>query len=301
MTRSRRFSRSSARRALSLILPLLLAAGCTLSNSPTYVKRDIDKTVENILRREYKTQAHARLVGSTLWIYVPVRDLFEKTKGNDPDDKVKERFELLENESIIKEGLLRVSYLVKPVVPEREKDQGYKINKKAMEKINNAWEAIRRVAFSMDPKERDQIQFYVLMAADTVNGLEIRETIYYKDLIKVLYRVISPGEYHHRVTVDSGLRSEVIGDTEGTSIKFVDIKFKDFICKQVEHRVGLKFQKPEVEQSADTDKEIKKILLETLRAYDFTDFSAAEMTNLLTNAKCRLDPADVRELKKEAK
>jgi len=251
------------------------------------------------MRQEYKTQAVSRLAGSTLWIYIPVKDLFEKTKGNDPDDKIKERFELLENESILREGLLRVSYLVKPIVPEREKDQGYKINKKALEKINNAWEVLRRIAFSMDRRERDQIQFYVLMGADTVNGLEIRETIYYKDLIKVMYRVISPGEYHHRVVVDSGLRSEVIGDTEGKSVKFTDIKFKDFLCKQIEHRVGLKFQKPEVEQTADTDKEIKKAVLETLRAYEFNEFSAAEMTNLLTNAKQRLEACDIGEPKKK--
>lgn len=299
MTRLRRFSKSSAKRALSLLLPLALAAGCTISGSPTYVKKDIDKTVEKILRQEYQMQATSRLVGSTLWIYIPVKDLFEKTKGNDPDDKIKERFELLENESILREGLLRVSYLVKPVVPEREKDQGYKINKKALEKINNAWEVLRRVAFSMDRRERDQIQFYILMGADTVNGLEIRETIYYKDLIKVMYRVISPGEYHHRVVVDSGLRSEVIGDTEGKSVNFIDVKFKDFLCKQIEHRVGLKFQKPEVEQTADTDKEIKKAVLETLRAYEFNDFSAAEMTNLLTNAKQRLEACDIGELKKK--
>lgn len=296
MTKSRRFSRSLASRALSLVLLVSLAAGCSTSTTPTYASRDIDKTVEKILRDEYKMKARSRLVGGALWVYVPVDELFERTKGNDPADKIRERFEIQENESVLREGLLRVSYLVKPIVPEREKDQGYKISKKAMEKINNAWEVVRRVLFSMSARDREQVQFYVLMAADVSNGLEIRETIYYKDLIKVLYRVISPGEYHHRVAVKSGLRPEVIGDWEGNSVKYADVKFKDFLCNQIEHRVGLKFQKPEVEQSADADKEVRKVVLEVLTIYGFTDFTVAELTNLLTNSKCHLDPGDVRDL-----
>jgi hypothetical protein len=175
---------------------------------------------------------------------------------------------------------------------------GYKLNKKAMEKINHAWDVMRRVVFSMDRKERDEVKFYVLLAADTSNGLQIQETIYYLDLIKVLYRAISPGEYHHRVAVKSGLRPELIGDAEGKNIKFFDVKFRDFVCNQIEHRVGLKFQKPEVAQSADLDKEIKKSVLEVLSIYSFTDFSVAELTNLMTNGRCHLDAADVRDFKK---
>jgi hypothetical protein len=297
MTRSKRFSGNSARNALRFVFFLICAAGCSTSTIPTYSKYDLDKAIEKILKAEYTIDGHAELAGKTLWLYLPIDNLFEKTSGKDPDDKIKERFDVQVNESSLRNDLLSVSYLVRPIVPEREKDQGYKLNKKAMEKINNAWDVMRRVVFSMDRKERDDVQFYVLMAADTTNGLELRETIYYQDLIKVLYRVISPGEYRHRVPVKSGLAPEVIGNKEGKNIKYTDMSFSEFLCAQIEHRIGLKFQKPEVEQNADMDKEIQKIVLETLRIYTFLDFRVVELTNLLTNVRGHIDPGDVRNLK----
>lgn len=300
MTKSRRSSRNSGKPARSLFLFLLLNcavfAGCSISTTPTYSKQDLDVTIERILKKEYKTESRARLVGKTLWVYIPVDTLFEKTQKNDPDDKVKERFDIQENESILKEGLLSVSYLVKPIVPEREKSQGYKLNKQAMEKFNDAWEVTRRVVFSMDPAQRDNVQFYVLMAADVNNGLSLRQIIYYKDMIKVLYRLISPGEYHHRVPVKSGMMAEIVGDRAGRNIKYEDVGFGDFLCGQIEHRIGLKFQKPEVEQGVNMDKEVRRIVLDTLKIYAFSDFRVAELTNLLTNGRAHVDPGDVREI-----
>jgi hypothetical protein len=297
MMRSKPFSMSSARSVLKFFFLLICAAGCSTSTVSTYTTRDLDTTFEKILKEEYAMDSHAVLVGKTFWAYLPIENLFEKTSGNDPKDKIKERFDIQVNESAFKGGLLSVDYLVKPVIPEQEKDQGYKLNKKAMEKINNGWEVMRRVIFSMDRVQRDEVQFYILMAADINNGLELRETIYYKDMIKVLYRVISPGEYHHRVPVKSGLAPEVIGNKTGKNIKFTDIGFNEFLCRQIEHRIGLKFQKPEVEQSADMDTEIRKIVIETLRTYMFADFQAGELTNLLTNGKTLVGQGDVRDLK----
>jgi hypothetical protein len=294
MTRSRQSSRSSAKTVLSSLFLLGFLAGCTSSFAPTYSKKDLDTAIDNILKQEYKTEAHARLVGKTLWVYVPVENLFEKTSGNDPKDKIKEKFDVQDNESGLRDGLLSVSYLVKPIIPEREKDPGYKLNKKAMEKVNNAWEVMRRVLFSMDRRDRDSVQFYVLIAADTANGLELRETIYYQDMIKVLYRLISPGEYHHRVPIKTGIRPEIIGDKAGKSVKYSNIAFYDFICSQIEHRIGLKFQKPEVEWGVDMDKEIRKVVIDTLKIYGYYDFRVAELTNLLTNSRIHIDPGDVR-------
>ncbi len=296
MTKSRRSSRSSARAVRDLVallgLGLLVFCGCTTSTAPTYTTRDIANTYEKIIRDEYKTNAHARLVGKTLWVYLPVDKLFDKTSGKDPNDLIKERFEVQENKASLSDGLLSVEYLVKPIIPEREKDQGYKLNKDALDKITDAMEVMRRIIFSLDPKMRDEVQFYVLLAADVSNGLELSETIYYKDMIKVMYRLISPGEYHHRVPMKSGLLPEAIGNRTGQGIDFPELGFDSFICQQIEHRIGLKFQKPEVKQGIDMDKEIEKVVLETLRIYGFQDFRVGELTNLFTNGRMHVDPDD---------
>jgi len=233
------------------------------------------------MRQEYSADCRVKLAGGTLWIYVPVQDLFEKSKK---PEKVKEKFAIEENKSVLRDGVFKVNYLVKPI-PEQEKIQEYGFNKTEMEKINHAWEVLRRIIFSMDSAERDQIKFYVIIGADTKKGLMLSETIYYKDMLKVLYRFISPDEYHHRIIIDTRIAPAIINDRLGLSIDYRDISLPEFICDQIQHRINLKFQKPEVSHGADVDKEVVKTMIETLAIYEFDNFRTAELMNLYTNKK----------------
>ena len=283
MTKSRPSLRNSARSARKLVVACLCVClcGCSAVATPTYTKDKIEKTFQKLMRQEYSADCRVKLVGGTLWVYVPVQDLFEKSEK---PEKVKEKFEIQENKSALRSGVLHVSYLVRPI-PEQEKLQEYGFNKKEMEKINHAWEVLRRIVFSMDRAERDQIQFYCIIGADVKNGLQLSETIYYKDMLKVLYRFISPDEYHHRIIVDTKLSPAIIGDRLGLSVDYRDIAMSQFLCDQIEHRVNMKFQKPEVSHSADVDKEVIKTIIDTLRIYEFDNFRSAELFNLFTNKK----------------
>lgn len=268
---------------------MCLFLGCSSSTVPTYSKSEVDKSIQKVLLDEYKLEVKTRLVGQTLWIYIPLEDLFEKAKK---PEKYPERFQISENENEFKYGLLKLNYLIR-AVPETEKTQDYKFNKKAMENITNVWEVLRRVIFSMDKKTRDGIKFYCLVAADIKNGFEIKELIYYQDMFKVTYRFISPGEYQHRVSYDSGVSVNIIGDKEGKHLEYKDISLDEFVAYQIKHRINLKFQKPEVKHNVDIDKEIAKIIIETLKIYDFKDIDTAELNNLLTNNKMTLNRGEI--------
>ncbi|MFA4888114.1 MAG: hypothetical protein WC628_00865 [Candidatus Omnitrophota bacterium] len=290
MTRLRLFlknSTSTARNSLCLI-SLLLFFGCSSSIEPTYTKENIVESLANLCKNEYKVDVVIKLAGKTLWIYVPIdADLIAK---EDKPKKYSERFAIEENKSILKDGVFNLEYKIK-IVPEKELFQQYKYNKENIEKANSVWKALRRVIFSMKHQDRDGPYLFCMVTADIKNGYETKETFYYLDIKKVSYEFISWTEYQHRAVEDTSVGLEIIGDKEGRHITYKDISMGDFIAMQIQHRVKLKFQKPEVQQNADIDKEILKLAINTVRIYGFKDFSFLQLKNLLTENRIFLNRA----------
>lgn len=278
-----------AKRGLNICVVLCFISGCSSSTTPTYTRQDLEKSIPRILSQEYKIDAKSKLLGSTLWIYLPLKDMFEKA---DKPEKVLEKFKIEENENEFKGDRLNLNYLIK-VVPENEKTQEYKISKAAFKKINHVWEVLRRIIFSMDRKSKSSIKFCCLIIADIKNGFEMKEIFYCQDILKVTYTIISPGEYQHRVIFDLAVSRKIIGDREGRHVNYKNITLRDFIAEQIKHRINLKFQKPEVNQNVDIDKEIEKIIVETINIYGLKDISAAELNNLFTNNKIILNKMDI--------
>ena len=294
MTRSRLSLRrlvkpGQSSKGLAFLALLLFFCGCTSSTSPTFLTEDIAGAIRDICKKEYNTEVKTRLVGSTLWIYLPVAGMFTK---NENTDKFPERFSVDYAQGEFKDGDFKMEYLVRPL-PETMKASGYKYDKAVLEKVNNVWKVLRRVIFSTDHRQKGAPQFFYMVTADIKNGFEIQELFYSLDLKKVSYDFISWNEYQHRSIQDTFISPFIIGDKEGAHIIYRDISMKEFLSKQIAHRIKLKFQKPEVEKNADIDKEIYKIIVHTLKIYNFKDFSAVELNNLLTRDKAVLKKADV--------
>ena len=68
---------------------------------------------------------------------------------------------------------------------------------------------------------------------------------------------------------------------------------EEFIADQIQNRIKMKFQKPEVEANVDIDKEVLKIITYTLGAYHFKDFTLAEIANLATGKKIILNQTSI--------
>jgi hypothetical protein len=352
------YLRNAAKRALNVAILSLILSGCTSSTNPTYFKENIDYAIKDIAKKEYNIDVVSRIVGNTLWVYMPLEDIFEKA---DKPEKYKEMFlingvlskdqlqelglnwdsfsgEMVKNnwadyetpltirikgdletqkESMtavfgkeflekvwpflrqsydddvkFNRGELKTKYRIE-TIPEREKLQEYVYNKKAIEKINNLWKVIRRVLFSMDRSKRSEPRFFCIVSGDIKNGFAIKEIFYYLDIKKVSYEYISWTEYQHRTIEDIEISLKIIGDREGNFINYKNITLEEFLAGQIQHRIKLKFQKAEVSKNADIDKEIIKIAVTTLKAYDFKDFSNIELNNLATNNKIILNQAAV--------
>ena len=278
-----------ARRVLNLCIIACLIGGCSSSTSPTYQKEDLEKSIQNICKNEYQLDVKVKLAGSTLWIYVPVEGLIEKS---DKPEKFTEKFNIEQSKGELANGNFKFDYSIKPI-PEQEKSQDFKYNKKVLENINNVWKVLRRVVFSMKCAKGEELKFYSLVFADMNMGVEIKQLSYYLDLKKVSYGYISGEEYQHRSIVEQALVPEAIQDKEGTHINYKDITLEEFILAQIQQRIKLKFQKPEVDKNIDIDKEILKVVEYTLKTYNFKGFSQVELNNLLTKARAILNQAAI--------
>lgn len=282
--------RNLVKRGLLLNLTLLLTiSGCSSSTSPTFLREDTATAVVNICRDEYKLDIKATLFGETLWIYFPVEDLLNKA---DKPTKYTEKFIIEDNQNEFRDRVFKLKYKIQDI-PEQEKTQEYAYNKEVLEKTNNIWKVIRRVIFSMDSFKKHEPKFVSLVTADIKNGFEMSELFYTLDLKKVSYEFISWGEFQHRTIQDSSVSIEIIGDKEGSHLKFRDFSLEEFIVGQIKNRIKLKFQKPEVEKNVDIDKEILKIVVNTIKTYDFKDFDAVELNNLLTSNRTALNKAAI--------
>jgi hypothetical protein len=285
MTKSKPSLRSSAKRGLllNLVILTLILSGCSSSTAPTYLKENIPQAIQDICKKEYKIDVRSRLAGNTLWVYFPVEDIFKPLGKADKPEKYIERFAIGQNKAVFENGILRLKYSIK-AVPEQEKyQQEYQYNKSVLEKINDVILVVRRVLFSTERAKTADLKFLFIVTADIKNGFQIRQLSYYVDLKKVSYGLIGLGEYQHRAIQDIDIEPRSIGDKEGLYLDYEDIGWGDFISAQIQHRIKLKFGKPEAQKGTDIDKEVTRIVASTIQIYDFRDFSQAEFNDLATN------------------
>src|SRR4030042_202271 len=74
--RSRRSLKNSAKTALKLFFVTVLIAGCSPVTPPTYSKENLEKSIQDIALKEYRIYCRAKLNGYTLWVYLPVENIF---------------------------------------------------------------------------------------------------------------------------------------------------------------------------------------------------------------------------------
>jgi hypothetical protein len=285
MMKSKPFLRSLVKTGLKLLFLVFFLSACNSSVTPSFLKEDITQAVKDICKKEYKLDIVTTLTGRTLWVYLPLENIISKPEK---PEKYMERFLLEDKENSLQARILKVNYNIR-TTPEKEKEQEVSLDKSVNEKIFDILQVIRRVLFSMGNSNQDIPQFFCIVTADIRNGFEIKQIFYFADLKKLSYSFISQTEYQHRIIQETAISASIIGDRAGQHLNYRDITFEEFLTDQIQSRIKLKFQKPEVEAGVDIDKEVFKVVTYTLGAYRFKDFDLLEMENLASGKKIILN------------
>ena len=177
------------------------------------------------------------------------------------------------------------------------------------EKLRRILTTIGRVLISSD----NTPEFYVLVTSDINIGLDHTIIGNTEDMKKSYGGFLPWTEANRRYVIGFKVAPEAIGDTQGTHLKFFDIKLGDFLAEEIAQRIHAQFQQEgrnkyfqvkkvtgrygdnaftfgyDIKQIA-AEKEatdIKKEILETigylLKSYEFKDFTTIEITNLESN------------------
>ena len=96
MTKSRQSLRNSVRAGLNrlVLIAFLSLLGCSSSTEPTFYRENIAQGIQDVCKKEYNLDVKAKLFGRTLWVYLPLEDIFVK---KDKPEKFLQRFEIKEN------------------------------------------------------------------------------------------------------------------------------------------------------------------------------------------------------------
>ncbi len=271
-----------AKRFVCLAIILSLISCGKIHNK--YSKNEIIKQID-IAFKKYNVDAKVRLVGKTLYVYVPLESLIitpKKPKSN----FVKYFAETVDG--VYKNREFNFNYYIKEL-PERHKEfQKIELDK-------TAFKTMQKVSYLLANKlvlANADIDFLVEIYADTKIGFWISYTNFINDLKKGYCELYSgvhfSMESSKRVVQDFNQSADIIADKNGASITYRDLSMGEFIAKQIAQRIRQQFQK-DVPLRKTTQEVIKGIIKDTLRAYKFNDFSSIQIKDLLDNKTATFD------------
>jgi len=122
--------------------------------------------------------------------------------------------------------------------------------------------------------------FVSIIITDIVNGLELVNTFHYKDYQHYSFGHLPVEEFYKRNLQKIVGNINAIGDYEGEHIDYKEITWPEFLAKQIKNRIDFKYNQSAFPPSDDDEKEILKIVNETLSAYNFNALDEVRLENL---------------------
>ncbi len=261
---------------------LLVAGLYGCGNPPPTITNwsEADKQYLKICKEEFKYDVVLKSVGGTVWIYLPMKEsvlLFKagSTGGESPTPKPLVQF----LESKFLNNNFSVEYDMTPVKT-KQKDLGYQsaYSEEFQKKQNNLLNTIMRAYFDV----KDGPEFFVVVMADIVNGIEFKAVVNAVDFKKAMSNppALSPEEYGNRYISEITGNEATIGDTTGKHLDFKEVAWTDFLARQIQNRIYQKYQHSSFPPSEDNEDEILQIINTTLSTYQFTNFNSIKLRDL---------------------
>lgn len=293
-------------RAFCLFSFLLLFS---LSCSPKPIQEisvsQAHKKFLDLCESELNLNVVTKMVGRTFYVYVPMKEDILKTKGTKDGPMRSTEYNEVPVinfvETNYKDGIFDVQY---DIALKRNYPQslGYTSTYADwyQEKQQGLLSAANR-SFADLAEDEPSPQFFVLVVADIVSGVEIESILYFEDLRHGLSiaQALPQDEFLKRFVYELRGKEDIIGDNTGQHINYTDISFPQFLAKQITTRINFKYQRSSFPPSANTREELKKIIIETFDAYDYEDYSTVKLHNLAEDSTESLTSSQLSQLAKE--
>ncbi len=278
-----------------MALGVSLFASCTKKEEAAPISiTAAQKKFETKCREEFELQVITRMVGQTLYIYLPIdKPIFdyEAQKENNQsmaEDPAKQKFSVQFLDVNLTAGKFNIEYDIIDKKKSSKEDYGYNsaYTESYSKTQNNLFTAITDTFFSAkpDPKEQEP-RFVVIIVTDIKKGIETRSTFYLEDFKRYMSGDLPYDEYMKRFLADTKGGQSFIGDEIGSHIDYKDITMGEFLSTQLTNRIQFKFQRSDFPPNPDFDDAIIAIVADTTRYYQFNEFAEIRLNNLRLNKK----------------
>lgn len=274
---------SSAALALTAVIGLSGCAAPTPPPPPASVQ-EADRKFIQLVSEEMDMTTILRRVGKTLWIYAPLRTpLFTVSAADEPAGKSTKATDgptINYLDARFADGSFEIVYdigNIKRYAVSYGYQNGYSEDFNI--KQRGLIQAVSNTYLDLPPEEKPD--FFVLVLADITNGVAAKIMVYRPDLERLMTMALGfPQEefvkrYVNDIYGDKGL----IGDADGESVAYEDIRLPDFLAKQMETRIKFKFQYSSFNPNGSFD-EILDEIRQTVDNYQFEDYTAVRFENL---------------------
>lgn len=139
--------------------------------------------------------------------------------------------------------------------------------------------------------------FFVLVIADIVKGIETKTTLAFSDLKRAAHDQFFQEEYRKRIISSYPTGDQaIIGDMQGTHVKYHDITWPEFIADQISYRVKFTYEQSSKEVTDDVQTVLLKSAREATYAYEFKDFNAVTLSDLFTQTQKTVGKSELENL-----
>lgn len=285
-------SKLSLKKLIKLVLfnffLITIFYGCS-PIKPSYQEKDLPLEIVKTFKKEFNLDIKSVIVGKTLWVYLPLDNLFTKS-----DKKNLIKYDVSSDTTTqYIDNTFKSKFSITELDKPKELPQEIEFDKDAIKKIRNI---LTVVALKYLSSSSRNIDFIRLVYADVKAGIEMIETDYAIDLKKAYRGVIPQDEYNRRIVQDFNQNFDIIDDYEGRHLEYQSLEMPEFISKQITQRIRSYFSKyASGQKRKNIIKEIEKIILDTTRIYNFTDYSYVELNDLKTGNVITLSPKSLEE------
>ena len=270
------------------LVSVLLAGSVLSSNScavkdALYTPSEADRQFIKITKEELRYEVIVKQSGKTLWIYVPgARDIFKIKPSGKPSAPAARPFSVEYADGRFEDRQFILEYDIIPATkPPKPNTVATGYSTEFTEEYGKITGAIGRVYLNtQEPPE-----FIVTVFADTKNGIEVVNTIYTLDLRQYYSSSVPYEEYLLRVLSETNGNPEIINDTTGQHLPYLEVALSDFLARQITNRVAFKFQQSDFPPKNSIPQELLAIVQSTVHAYDFSDFDALKLHDVRSQAQ----------------
>ena len=281
---------------------------------------------------EFKYNVKTKLVGQTMWIYVPIDERIVDVKATDKgpfrSGDAEEKIAIRYFDADFTKDAINIEYDI-AMSKGYGKSYGYssayteeysKVQNNILMALKDSFFDVGNISgdveFADTKKDRSHKklvssyvktdkppEFFVVTISNITKGIEIEIMLNFEDYKKAMSPnpIIPHEEYTKRYIAEIRGNTAIINDKEGKHLDHRDITMHEFLGKQLTNRVNFKYSRSDFPPGDDTLKELLAITATTVRLYDFKDFVSVNLKDLVTGDVKNVSREELKKYEEEEK